>query len=143
MNKIILYTFLGLLSLSFINRDNDPWKPSQLSKPEDLSKILNDHDKTNDPLILNIGPAGAILSSVHIGPVDEAKGLKILEEKIKSVPKDKAIVIYCGCCPFGHCPNIRPAFTLLTKKGFKNHTLLNLPKNIKADWIDKGFPMAD
>jgi thiosulfate/3-mercaptopyruvate sulfurtransferase len=142
MKKILLVSFLGLLLLSFMNY-NDPWKPAQLSKPEDLAKILNDHDETNDPLILNIGPAGGIKGAILIGPVDEAKGLRILEDKIKSVSRDKTIVLYCGCCPFQNCPNIRPAFSLLTKKGYKNHFLLNLPKNLKADWIDKGFPMAE
>ena len=53
------------------------------------------------------------------------------------------IVIYCGCCPFEHCPNIRPAFNLLNEMGFTNQKLLSLQKNIKADCIDKGYPVSD
>jgi hypothetical protein len=27
----------------------------------------------------------------------------------------------------------------LNDMGFKNHKLLNIPQNIKVDWIDKGY----
>jgi hypothetical protein len=62
---------------------------------------------------------------------------------LSTLPKDANIVIYCGCCPFVKCPNIRPAFTLLNKMGFKKHKLLNLSHNVKTDWIDKGYPVRD
>jgi hypothetical protein len=52
------------------------------------------------------------------------------------------VIIYCGCCPFDKCPNIRPAFAALKEMGFKNARLLDLPKNIKADWLDKNYPAA-
>jgi len=51
-------------------------------------------------------------------------------------------VIYCGCCPFEHCPNVRPAFQLLNEMKFTNQKLLNLSTNLKTDWIDKGYPVA-
>ncbi|HCS20823.1 MAG TPA: hypothetical protein DIW47_09730 [Bacteroidetes bacterium] len=57
--------------------------------------------------------------------------------------RDAEIIIYCGCCPFSDCPNIRPAFEVLNELKFTNPKLLNLPKNLKADWIDKGYPMND
>jgi len=50
-------------------------------------------------------------------------------------------VIYCGCCPFDHCPNIRPAYTALNAMGFKKLRVLVLPTNFATDWVDKGFPM--
>jgi hypothetical protein len=53
------------------------------------------------------------------------------------------VVIYCGCCPFAKCPNVRPAFSTLLGMGFKNPRLLNLSHNLKADWIDKGYPLED
>jgi hypothetical protein len=141
--KISALLIALVLTMSFIHKDPEPWKKEQLMKPEELAKLLNDGDKGNDPLIFNIGPSGAIKGSIEIGFVNDSKGIKKLEASLKSLPKDKAIVLYCGCCPFEHCPNIRPAFTLLNKNGFKNHRLLDLPKNLKVDWIDKGFPMEE
>ncbi|WMJ74161.1 rhodanese-like domain-containing protein [Cytophagaceae bacterium ABcell3] len=134
---------LPMVLMSLVNTDPEPWKQEQLMKPEELAKLLSDGDKTNDPVIFNIGPAGEIKGSLEIGFVNDSKGIKKLETNLKNIPKDKAIVLYCGCCPFEHCPNIRPAFTLLNKKKYKNHRLLDLPKNLKVDWIDKGFPMED
>ena len=43
--------------------------------------------------------------------------------------------------PYKNCPNVRPAFTLLNEMKFTNHKLLDLPANLKVDWIDKGYPM--
>ena len=62
------------------------------------------------------------------------------KEQLKKLPKNKRVVIYCGCCPFEHCPNVRPAIQLLKQMKFTNYRLLDLPKNIKIDWIDKGYP---
>jgi thiosulfate/3-mercaptopyruvate sulfurtransferase len=52
------------------------------------------------------------------------------------------IVFYCGCCPFNHCPNVRPAFKVLKQMGFTNFKLLNLPENLKVNWINIGGQMA-
>ena len=51
------------------------------------------------------------------------------------------MIIYCGCCPFRRCPNVRPAFELLKKMKFTNAKLLNLPTSLNDDWISKGYPM--
>ena len=73
----------------------------------------------------------------------EEMNLKKLKDYLGTLKHDANIVIYCGCCPFDRCPNIRPAFTLLNTMGFKNHKLLNIRQNVKTDWIDRGYPMAD
>jgi thiosulfate/3-mercaptopyruvate sulfurtransferase len=117
------------------------WKSNEIMQPEELMKILHD-TKSEKPTILNIGFSGNILDATTIGAASEADGMKNLKEKLSSVSKNKFIVFYCGCCPFEHCPNIRPAFKLLKDMGFTNFKLLNLPENLKTNWIDKGFPMA-
>ena len=71
---------------------------------------------------------------------DKVNWEKLRLELAKLSP-DAQVVIYCGCCPFNHCPNIRPAFNLMNEMKFERHKLLNLPKNIKVDWIDKGYPV--
>ncbi|MFZ4928591.1 rhodanese-like domain-containing protein [Chryseobacterium sp. Mn2064] len=120
----------------------DPWKDSQLMDPALLASRI-EKKKTKDLVILSVGPEAIIKGSVDIGPTREPENLEKLRNYLKNVPKDKEIVIYCGCCPFVKCPNIRPAFNLLMELGFKNAKLLNLPKNIKTDWLDKDYPIND
>ncbi|MBI4946285.1 MAG: rhodanese-like domain-containing protein [Bacteroidetes bacterium] len=118
---------------------NDPWAEKQLMTPADLAKILND-SKSKQPIILSIGFGGGIKGSIEMGAAKEKEGIKNLKKELTKLPKDADIVIYCGCCPFEHCPNIRPAFQLLNEMKFTNHKLLNLSHNLKTDWIDKGYP---
>jgi hypothetical protein len=117
----------------------EPWTQSQLMAPKVLANKISDH-QTKDMLILCVGPMALIKGSVDIGPAENPANRKKLKNYLKDVKKDKEIVIYCGCCPFDKCPNIRPAFKVLNKMGFKNAKLLNLSHNIKADWLDKGYP---
>jgi hypothetical protein len=120
----------------------ESWQENQLMPPAELAKVINDIN-AHQPIVFSIGPVAIVRGSIDIGAAKEKGNLKKLKEQLKNLPKDTAIVIYCGCCPFEHCPNIRPAFKLLNEMKFTNHKLLNLPKNIKVDWIDKGFPMNE
>lgn len=123
------------------NADKEPWTKEQLMPPAELAAKIKSGNLQNTT-IFNIGPSGAIKNSVEIGPAQEAENLALLEKKLAKLSKDREVVIYCGCCPFQHCPNIRPAFKLLTDMHFKNAQLLNLPKNLKVDWIEKGYPLS-
>ena len=143
--SIFLLLILLVSSLVFIGfkkqQKKEPWTQEQLLDPSDLAKTLN-NSKTNQPYIYSIGPGATIKSSIDIGPAQNKENLNKLKEQLSKLPKDANIVIYCGCCPFEHCPNIRPAFTLLNEMKFTNQKLLNLHHNIKVDWIDKGFPVS-
>ena len=138
--------FLILLAVAFVTitafkqAQTEPWTEDQLMQPENLAAIINDSAAAK-PLIINIGPVGSIKGAVKIGPTKEKEQLNELKNLLSKEDKKKTIVIYCGCCPFKDCPNIRPAFSLLTKMKFTNHKLLNLPKNLKVDWINHGYPM--
>ncbi len=140
----LLLSFLLIAAISFnsFGQENgiEPWKENQLMPTADLAKLIND-ETAQKPVIFNMGPAGKIKGSIYIGPAKEKDKLKELKKQLSKLPKDANIVIYCGCCPFANCPNIRPAFQLLNKMKFTNQKLLNLPKNIKVNWIDKGYPM--
>ncbi len=122
------------------NNGNEPWTKKQLMEPADLAKILNDAN-SKKPIILNIGFVGNIKGAISMGAAVQKGGLDNLKKELSSLPKDADIVIYCGCCPFKDCPNIRPAFKLLNDMQFTNGKLLNLSQNLKVDWIDKGYPM--
>ncbi|HEY4149447.1 MAG TPA: rhodanese-like domain-containing protein, partial [Chitinophagaceae bacterium] len=80
--------------------------------------------------------------SIDIGPARDKDNLDKLKKQLLALPKDADIIIYCGCCPFEHCPNVRPAFSLLNEMQFTHHKLLNLEHNIKIDWISKGYPVV-
>lgn len=144
--KQLRFLLTGLLiigiSVSSIGQvsNTEPWTENQLMPPAELAKLINDGN-AHQPVVFSIGPGAIVKGSIDIGPAKEKDNLKTLKQQLSKLPKDTAIVIYCGCCPFQHCPNIRPAFELLNKMKFTNHKLLNLPKNIKVDWINKGFPM--
>lgn len=120
----------------------DPWTKDQLIEPAELAKLL---DAPTKPIVLDIGVAGwikggRIKGSIIIGPAKEPQNLEKLRASVSQYPRDTELVIYCGCCPMEHCPNIRPAFKLLNEMKFTRCKLLNLPDNFKTDWANHGFP---
>ena len=122
------------------SQSGEPWSAGNLMEPEVLAGILN-NPKSAKPVIFNIGPLADIKGAINIGSTANAAGLEKFGKALASVPKDKIVVIYCGCCPFRNCPNIRPAFKMMKDKGYKNPRLLNLSQNLKVDWIQYGYPM--
>ena len=137
---LVLFAVIFFAITAFIKIQTEPWTPEQLMQPEILAAIIND-STASKPMIINIGPAGSIKGAIKVGPAKEKNNLDNLKNLLSGEDKKKVIVIYCGCCPFKDCPNIRPAFSLLTKMKFTNHKLLNLPVNLKIDWINYGYPM--
>ena len=144
--KYFLLTFLLAFSLTAFMKIrepsgflSEPWTDSQLMAPADLAAELM-HTKGNKPLVYCVGPGALILGSVDMGPAHEKQNLEKLKQALEKLPKNAEIVIYCGCCPFARCPNIRPAFSLLVEMKFLNAHLLNLEHNIRTDWVDKGYP---
>lgn len=145
--KILTFLFFAIATSVFATKEfssqgqNDPWTPQQLLAPADLAKVLND-PKSPKPIVFCIGMDAVIKGSIDIGPAMNAENLNTLKQKLGKLPKNSKIVVYCGCCPFSRCPNIRPAMGLLKEMQFTNYKLLNLPQNVKVDWIDKGYPMS-
>jgi len=123
--------------------DLPPGSP-QLINPEDLVKILQ--ETTGDrPVILNVGPSllymqAHIPGSEYVGPGSDAQGIAALRRRVKPLPHNTFIVLYCGCCPWRHCPNVRPAYNELHKAGFTNVKVLYITDNFGTDWVYKGYP---
>ncbi|HLR36578.1 MAG TPA: rhodanese-like domain-containing protein [Chitinophagaceae bacterium] len=144
MKKIFLLIVLAGLFVNFSgfgqSKDN-PWTNAELKKTAALATELQ-LPKDQRPVVIDIGPAGVIKGAIEVGPAEYDKNKAQLKEVLKDLPKDKEVVIYCGCCPFSKCPNVRPAFNILVDMGFEKPRLLNLYHNLKVDWIDKGFPLA-
>lgn len=139
-SSIFLTLFTSIIILRCVAQSGEPWSAKELIEPAALANMIKD-SKAEKPLIYNIGPLAGIKGSIAIGPTRDPANMGKLRKAVTSVPKDKMVVIYCGCCPFRNCPNIRPAFALLKEQGFKNARLLNLSQNLKVDWTDYGYPM--
>jgi thiosulfate/3-mercaptopyruvate sulfurtransferase len=124
--------------------DDLPSGSAQLIQPAELAQALKTLQK---PVVLYVGPQAFYLQAhipgaESIGPVGKPEGMEKLRARAESLPKDGAVVIYCGCCPWDHCPNIRPAFAELKKMGFSKVRVLYLAKSFGADWAEKGLPVA-
>lgn len=112
-------------------------------QPDTLAKLLQNGKQ---PLTICVGfpvlyRQKHIAGSVLAGPASKPEGIAKLKEAVAAAPKNAEIVIYCGCCPMVHCPNLRPAFSLLTDLGYKKVRVLNLSTNFRTDWEEKGYPM--
>ena len=70
----------------------------------------------------------------------KSEGIELLKKAVAGQPKDREIVLYCGCCPWEKCPNMRPAFAALHEMGFTRVKAMVIPENLKTDWVDKGYP---
>ena len=138
MNKTILLLFLSIICGSY--RQTEPWVPAQLVEPADLAAEIN-HPSAHAPLVISVGPSASIKGSQEAGPAKDAVNLDRLRALLAKEDRNREVILYCGCCPFARCPNIRPAFTLLTEMKFNHARLLNLSHNIKTDWIDHGYPV--
>lgn len=142
--KIIILLFAVTIAFGFsktsIQQGPETWTEKQLMNPADLAKTLNDPN-SKKPVVFSIGFDAGIKGSIKLGASKEKENLEKLKTELSKLPKNADIVIYCGCCPFKNCPNVRPAFKMLNDMGFTNQKLLNLSQNLKADWIDKGYPM--
>jgi len=109
-------------------------------------KELADHLSAK-PVVLHVGfntlwrNGKHIPGAVYAGPGNTPQGLENLKAAVARLPKDREIVIYCGCCPWDHCPNIRPAFALLHDLGYTHVRALYIGTNFKANWMDAGYPV--
>ncbi len=116
-----------------------------LVEPPELVKLLSSVQVK--PVVLMVGP-NVLYRSKHIpgslfaGPGATPQGIALLRAAVAKLPKTAYIVVYCGCCPWDHCPNIKPAMAELRAMGYTRARALNLPQNFKSDWIDKGYPIG-
>lgn len=146
-SKILVFLFFAITSIFSASQvlaqsQTDPWTAQQLMAPADLAKSLN-NPKTPQPIVYCIGMDAIIKGSIDVGPTMMPENLNNLKQKVSKLAKNTPIVVYCGCCPFSRCPNIRPAMKLLKDLQFTNYKLLNLPQNVKVDWLDKGYPVSE
>ena len=83
-----------------------------------------------------------IIGAEYAGPSNESAGLDVLRERVAKLPKETPIIIYCGCCPWGKCPNIGTAFSALRALGFRDVKALYIAHDFGTNWIDEGYPVT-
>jgi thiosulfate/3-mercaptopyruvate sulfurtransferase len=137
--------FIALMGVAFAFQAGQI-PQSRLINPDELVKLLQS-SKLEKPLMIQVGShvlysQAHIPASEYIGPASGESGLQQLRKRVESLPRSRFIVLYCGCCPWNHCPNVKPADDLLHGLGFSNVKVLYIANNFGADWVDKGYPMA-
>ena len=123
----------------------DPWPSSQTLEPAKLAKMLTDK-YLSVPTVVFVGfrslyVGGHVPGAAFHGTASTDQGLAELQAWAATVPRSTDLVIYCGCCPFDKCPNIRPAYTAMSSMGLKKLRVLTIPTSFAVDWAGKGYPM--
>ena len=124
----------------------EPWSSLQTVLPEGLAKELGSSDRAKRPTVVCVG-FRTLYEGAHIpgaffhGAASTPQGITDLKRWAESMPRSANVVIYCGCCPLQHCPNLNPAFTAMRDMGFTNLRVLLLPNDFNTDWIEKGYPI--
>jgi hypothetical protein len=124
---------------------NPPWTAADVIHVDDLAKIVQAKEK-NAPVLLQVGftvqfDSKHIPGAVHAGPGREEAGLAELKKAVANVPKDRQILLYCGCCPWDHCPNMKPAYSLLHSLGYTKVKVVEIQTSFLKDWVEKGLPV--
>jgi thiosulfate/3-mercaptopyruvate sulfurtransferase len=119
---------------------------SRLINPNELVKILQSAT-SHKPLMIQVGShvlytQAHIPGSEYIGPASSESGLQALRKRVEDLPRNQFIVLYCGCCPWSHCPNIKPADDALHAMGFTDVKILYIANNFGTDWVENGYPVA-
>jgi 3-mercaptopyruvate sulfurtransferase SseA len=139
MTRLLVLLFALFLTLSA----ETVLSPSDLVQPSAVAKELQ--SKATKPLVLFVG-FPVLYRSAHIpgaitaGPCSTSEGLAKLKNAVADVPKDRDIVLYCGCCPMVKCPNVKPAYAALRAMGFLHVRVVELDTNFHTDWVQKGYP---
>ena len=118
------------------------WKKEQLMPTAELADKIKTNAK-DKPILFNVGPMDQIKGAVFVGRGTSATSIEKMKSSLSLENKNKAVVVYCGCCSYASCPNIKPAYDALIGLGFKNARVLELPVGIKEDWVAKGYPMEE
>jgi rhodanese-related sulfurtransferase len=120
------------------------WSDAEMIQPKELATRLTTA-KGAKPVLLHVGfpvlfRGTHIPNSIYAGPGGKPEGLENLKKAVAGMPKDKEIVIYCGCCPWSHCPNMKPAMDTLKSLGYTKVKALMIETNMSKDWIQLGYP---
>ena len=117
-----------------------------LVEPKDVATQVT--AKQGQPALFHVGPnllyrGKHIPGSVYAGPGSNPQGIEMLKQAAAKLPRDREIVIYCGCCPWNNCPNVKPAVAALQAMGFTKVKAMHIENNFAMDWTQKGYPVEE
>ena len=136
-----LATLFLVIAGTVISYSQTPlWSKEQLRPTKELADKINTNAK-DKPLVLNVGPMELIKGAVDVGRATSVTGIEKIKSTLAMENKNRTVVVYCGCCSYASCPNIKPAYDAVISAGFKNAKVLELPEGIKPDWVAKDYPM--
>jgi thiosulfate/3-mercaptopyruvate sulfurtransferase len=126
-----------------------PWTPAQVLTPDDFMHVFSNKgpgNKPQAPTMIHVGfdnfyKSKHVPGSIYAGPGRTEAGLELLKKAVAEMPKDRLIVLYCGCCPWDHCPNMKPAYKVLHDLGYKQIKVVEIPNSFAKDWVEKGYPV--
>ena len=142
------FLFAGLAGVSSLKLfsqtpSKDPWPSSALIEPAEFARQMA--SQTAGFSLFYVGfpvlyRGAHIIGAQLAGPCSKPEGLALLRKLAGSLPHETEIILYCGCCPWDQCPNIRPAYSALHALGFEHLKVIHIPKNLHTDWVVKGYP---
>jgi hypothetical protein len=138
-------TLIGLLAQGQLGAGpatSDPWRAGDVVTPKQLAESLHAPHK---PEVVCVGfdflfKTGHVPGAWYKGPASQPEGLEKLKAWAKRFDRKREIVIYCGCCPWKECPNIRPAFAALKAMGFTDLKVMEIEKDFPTNWTAQGYP---
>lgn len=143
MNSVRTFFAIAFVAALCLAQDSsDPWAKTEIIEPAALAPEIQ---SARPPTVLCVAfPVlyrnKHISHALGVGPGSKPEGIAELKKAVTEIPKDADLVIYCGCCPMVKCPNIRPAYRALKEMGFTRVRVLDIPKNMAADWYSKNYP---
>ena len=144
INALMFAIFAGVVGLATENQP--PVAPTDLIAPSQLNSQLAEV-KSGKIALIHVGfhtmyLMAHIPGSQYAGAASRPDALAELKKLVAKLPRNQHIVIYCGCCPWNHCPNIRPALEALKEMGFVNLKALDIPERLGDDWTARGYPVV-
>lgn len=121
-----------------------PLSGSMLMSPQAVAKMLPTA-KGKKVVVIQVGfynlyAQAHIPGAEYLGPASKPDGLAKLRKGVQSLRRDQSILLYCGCCPWSRCPNIKPAYEALRAMGFTHVRVMHIANNFGTDWVTKGYP---
>jgi len=122
----------------------DPWTKAEVVTPAQVAAELRSGTARKTKTVC-VGfdfmyRSAHIPGAIYLGPGREAAGIERLKTWAASTRKNEPVLLYCGCCPMAHCPNLRPAFRALKDLGFTRLKIIDIPNDFARDWKAKGLP---
>lgn len=123
--------------------DAIPWPESAVVPPKALVARIK---SAGPPTVIQISydllfKEGHVPGALHAGPGESPEGLAAVKKLVKGLPRDREIVLYCGCCPYKECANLLPVYKLMREMGFTRLEVLELENDFFVDWTRQGYPI--